>query len=80
MTRIACKDSKEASCLLANLLSELEQPCRSCAGDGTVVLCGTSPGGENVTVRMLPGAPVMEIEGVPEETLAAIRGRRCSCV
>lgn len=76
MTRIACNNSKEASCLLANLLTELEQPCESCGVDGAIVLTGFSPDGEAVTVRMLPGR-VMDIEGIPEEKLAAIRGRRC---
>lgn len=76
MTRIACKDSGEVSCLVANLLAELEQPCQTCKPDGAVVLTGTSPTGEKVTVRLLPGL-LLEAEGISEEALATIRERRC---
>lgn len=61
---------------MANLLAELEQPCQTCKPDGAVVLTGTSPTGEKVTVRLLPGL-LLEVEGVPEDTLSAIRERRC---
>lgn len=77
MKRIACKDSAEASCVISNILAELEQPCRFCKPDGAVVLTGRSPTGEAVTVRLLPGA-VLEIDGC-EELLEQIRGRRCPC-
>ena len=52
LVRMACKDTQEVSCLVANLLCELEQPCRACAAEG-VVLCGRSPLGEAVTVRYM---------------------------
>lgn len=54
LVRMACKDTQEVSCLVANLLCELEQPCRACAAEG-VVLCGRSPLGEAVTVRLRRG-------------------------
>lgn len=75
MQRIACSNTREVSCLLANLLAELEQPCRMCQPDGAVVLTGRSPTGEAVTVRLLPGG-VMEVDG-GGELLTTIRGRRC---
>lgn len=52
MQRVACKSFAEASCLVANLLAELEQPCRDCGTADCVVFTGTSPTGEPVTVRM----------------------------
>lgn len=75
MEQVACKSAAEVSCLLANLLAELEQPCRMCKPDGAVVLTGTSPTGEQTTVRLLPGL-LLEVEG-GEALLAQIRGRRC---
>lgn len=63
MTTISCKDSAEVSCIIGNILAELEQPCQSCQPDGAV------------TVRMLPGR-VLEVEG-GEDLLPEIRGRRC---
>ena len=45
MRRAACKDWAEASCLISNLLAELEQPCRICRED-SLVLTGRSPTGE----------------------------------
>lgn len=42
MRRAACKDWAEASCLISNLLAELEQPCRMCRED-SLVLTGRSP-------------------------------------
>lgn len=42
MRRAACKDWAEASCLISNLLAELEQPCRICRED-SLVLTGLSP-------------------------------------
>lgn len=44
MRRAACKDWAEASCLISNLLAELEQPCRICRED-SLVLTGRSPTG-----------------------------------
>lgn len=76
MVRIACKDGGEVSCLLANLLAELEQPCEHCWTGEAMVLTGTSPAGEKVAVRLLPGL-TLEVEGVPEDAIAAIRERRC---
>ncbi len=52
MERVACKSCAEASCLVANLLAELEQPCRNCGTADCVVFMGTSPTGEPVTVQM----------------------------
>lgn len=75
MQRIACSNSREVSCLLANLLAELEQPCQLCKPGGAVVLTGHAPTGEAVTVRLLPGG-IMEVEG-GDDLLPAIRGRRC---
>lgn len=49
MRRAACKDWAEASCLISNLLAELEQPCRMCRED-SLVLTGRSPTGETVTM------------------------------
>lgn len=43
MTTISCKDSAEVSCIIGNILAELEQPCQSCQPDGAVVLTGRSP-------------------------------------
>lgn len=40
MTTISCKDSAEVSCIIGNILAELEQPCQSCQPDGAVVLTG----------------------------------------
>lgn len=74
MRTVACKDDGEVSCLLANLISELDQPCGACGGAG-VVLTGTSPTGESVTVRLLPER-VLEIEG-GGELVDAVRERRC---
>ena len=75
MTRISCKDAADASCTIATLLADLEQPCQMCGGDGVVVLTGRSPTGEPVTVRMLPEL-VLEVDGC-EDLLAEIRARRC---
>ena len=75
MTMISCKDSAEVSCIIGNILAELEQPCQSCQPDGAVALTGRSPAGGAVTVRMLPGR-VLEVEG-GEDLLPEIRGRRC---
>lgn len=74
MATVACKDAAEVSCLLANLLAELEQPCGHCRQDG-VVLTGHAPTGEQVTVRLLPDF-VLEVEGC-DDLLEQIRGRRC---
>lgn len=76
MQRIACKDWAEVSCLLANLVAELEQPCRKCEVD-RLVLTGRSPAGADVTVRVTPDL-VMEAEG-GEELLETIRARGCPC-
>lgn len=51
MRRAACKDWAEASCLISNLLAELEQPCRICRED-SLVLTGRSPTGATVTIRL----------------------------
>ena len=74
METVACKDAAECSCLLANLLAELEQPCGHCRQDG-VVMTGRSPTGEPVTVCLLPDF-VLEVEGC-DDILEQIRGRRC---
>lgn len=74
MARVACKDAEEVSCLLANLLAELEQPCGHCRQDG-VVMTGHSPTGEPVKVCLLPDF-VLEVEGC-DDLLEQIRGRRC---
>lgn len=73
--RVACKDSAEASCIIGNILAELEQPCQMCQPAGGVVLTGRSPTGEAVTVHLLPGQ-VLEIDGC-EALLEEIRSRRC---
>lgn len=75
MERLACKDEAEVSCLVANLLAELEPPCEECEPGGGVVLTGTSPAGAPVTVRLLPEC-VVEVEGC-EDLLGQIRERRC---
>lgn len=75
MERVACKSGAEASCLLANLLAELAQPCEACGPGDAVVLTGTSPTGTALTVRLLPGL-ILEVEG-GEALLEQIRGRRC---
>lgn len=74
MQRIACKDWAEVSCLLANLVAELEQPCRKCEAD-RLVLTGRSPAGADVTVRVTPDL-VMEAEG-GEALVETIRVRGC---
>lgn len=74
MQRAACKDWAEVSCLLANLVAELEQPCGKCAAD-RLVLTGRSPTGADVTVRVTPDL-VLEVEG-GEELLETIRARGC---
>lgn len=76
LTRIACKDAREVSCLVANLLSDLEPPCGACPMEG-IVLCGHSPLGGPVTVRFAAGN-VLEIEG-DEELLAPVLERRERC-
>lgn len=75
MKRLACKSTAEVSCLLANLLAELEQPCQVCKPDIGIVLTGISPTGSSVTVHLLPGR-IMEVEG-GEDILGQIRERRC---
>lgn len=74
MRKLACKDAAEASCIIANLIAETEQPCGQCDAE-RVVLTGTAPTGERVTVRILP-EHVLEVEG-GEELLERIRERRC---
>lgn len=71
---IACRSDAEVSCVIANLLCELEQPCGKCDRDG-VVLTGTSPAGSPVTIRLLENR-VLEVEG-GDDLLEAIRERRC---
>lgn len=75
MERVACKNAADVSCLVANLLAELEQPCEKCQPDGAVVLTGTSPTGDRVTVRLLPDL-ILEAEGC-EGLLAQVKERRC---
>lgn len=74
MQRIACKDAAEVSCVTANLLAELEQPCGKCGTDG-VVLTGTSPEGGAVTVRLME-ENVLEVSG-GDDLLGRVRERRC---
>lgn len=74
MQRAACKDWAEVSCVLANLVAELEQPCRKCEAN-RLVLTGRSPTGETVTVRVTPDL-VLEVEG-GEALLETIRAREC---
>ena len=57
MRRAACKDWAEASCLISNLLAELEQPCRICRED-SLVLTGRSPTGETAG-KGIPGAEIV---------------------
>ena len=68
------EDWAEASCLISNLLAELEQPCRICRED-SLVLTGRSPTGETVTIRLGPDL-VLEAEGC-DELLDAARKRGC---
>lgn len=75
MQRVACKDWAEVSCLLANLVAELEQPCRECGEADRLVLTGRSPTGADVTVRVMPDL-VLEVEG-GEALLETIRARGC---
>lgn len=75
MARVACKDTAEVSCLVANLLAELEQPCELCRKEDCVVLTGASPTGGRVTIRLLPEL-VLDVEG-GDALLAQIRERRC---
>ena len=65
MRRAACKDWAEASCLISNLLAELEQPCRICRED-SLVLTGRSPTGETVTIRLGPDL-VLEADACANE-------------
>ena len=74
MRRAACKDWAEASCLISNLLAELEQPCRICRED-SLVLTGRSPTGATVTIRLGPDL-VLEAEGC-DKLLDAARKRGC---
>ena len=74
MLRLACKNAAEVSCTISNLIAELEQPCGQCEGEN-VVLTGTSPIGERVTVRLLSDH-VLEVEG-GDGLLENIRRRRC---
>lgn len=84
MLRAACRSDAEVSCIIANMISELEQPCGYCKGEDMdeeglstegITLKGLSPCGEPVLVRLLPGR-VLEIVG-GDELLEAIRERRC---
>ena len=75
VTTISCKDSAEVSCIIGNILAELEQPCQSCQPDGAVVLTGPLPrwrGGDGAYAS----GHVLEVEG-GEDLLPEIRGRRC---
>lgn len=74
MERLACKSAAEVSCIISNLIAELEQPCDHCRQEG-VVLTGHAPTGEPVTVRLLPDN-VLEVEG-GADLLEEIRERRC---
>ena len=65
MRRAACKDWAEASCLISNLLAELEQPCRICRED-SLVLTGRSPTGETVTVD--EGYVRLRLEGLAKDS------------
>lgn len=92
MRRAACKDWAEASCLISNLLAELEQPCRICRED-SLVLTGRSPTGETVTIRLGPalmngaeaicscieGANLIDLRERPAERLAMQREALCAC-
>ncbi len=84
MKRAACRSDAEVSCIIANLISTLEQPCGCCGGEdiddegfsaGGITLKGISPVGEPVVIRLLPDR-VLEIKG-GDELLEAIRERRC---
>lgn len=74
MILAALSSDGEVSCVVANLIAGLEPPCGHCK-DAGVTLDGTSPTGEPVAVRILPGH-VLEVEG-GGELLDTIRKRRC---
>ena len=61
MTGLLCSP-EEASCLIPNLIAELETPC-PCEGLEGLVLCGLGYKGQRVTIRVRPG--VLEVDGVP---------------
>lgn len=84
MKRLACKSDAEVSCIIANLISELEQPCGCCKGEDIdeegfstdgITLKGVSPIGTPAVVRILPGR-ILEVKG-DDELLEVIRERRC---
>lgn len=75
MRRVALHSDGETSCLIASVLSELSTPCGSCTDMEGITLSGKGIGGEQVTVRLLPGS-VLEIEGA-DSTVDAFRERRC---
>lgn len=72
MRRAACKDWAEASCLISNLLAELEQPCRICRED-SLVLTGRSP------TSCIEGANLIDLRERPAERLAMQREALCEC-
>lgn len=74
MTGLLCSP-EEASCLIPNLIAELETPC-PCEGLEGLVLCGLGYKGQRVTIRVRPG--VLEVDGVPADELEALRERRCA--
>lgn len=53
MTGLLCSP-EEASCLIPNLIAELETPC-PCEGLEGLVLCGLGYKGQRVTIRVRPG-------------------------
>ena len=73
MTGLLCSP-EEASCLIPNLIAELESPS-PCEGLEGLVLCGLGSKGQWVTIRVRPG--VLEVDGVPADELEALRERRC---
>lgn len=73
MTGLLCSP-EEASCLIPNLIAELETPC-PCEGLEGLVLRGLGYKGQRVTIRVRPG--VLEVDGVPADELEALRERRC---
>lgn len=65
----------EASCIISCLVAETSTPC-PCRGESGLRICGRTHDGRPVEIRITePG--VMEIIGIEQEEVDAIRARRC---
>jgi len=75
MSRAAILCTAEtASCLIPHIIAELRTPC-PCGQSQELHLTGNTYDGRPVTVTIKRG--VFEVEGLGQEELDAIAGRRC---